>query len=104
MSRRLAVGQLREGHDPELFRASQRANVLVATVARDVAAEGRPRQEIHELGEQRLASVHGGLRAKPGRLPELAITVQIDTTLRHPEILISYDFQRFSSSFNRTAV
>ena len=60
----LAVGQLREGHNPELFRASQRANILVAAVARDVPCERRPGQEIHELGEQRLAGVHGGLRAK----------------------------------------
>src|SRR4030042_1056984 len=60
----LAVGQLGEGHDPELLRARQRANVLVASIARDVAGKSRPWQEIHELGEQRLASVHGGLRAK----------------------------------------
>lgn len=60
----LAVGQLGEGHDPKLFRARQRANALVAVVTRDVSGESRPRQEIHELGEQRLADVHGDLRAK----------------------------------------
>jgi hypothetical protein len=43
-------------------------------------------------------------RQKPGRLPELAIVVQIDTTLRRLEIRISHGFQRFGPSFNRTAV
>jgi hypothetical protein len=41
---------------------------------------------------------------KHGRLPELAITVQIDTTLRRSEIRVSHGFQRFAPSFNRTAV
>jgi hypothetical protein len=41
---------------------------------------------------------------KPGRLPELAIAVQIDTTLRCSEIRVSHGFQRFDPSFNRTAV
>jgi hypothetical protein len=40
----------------------------------------------------------------PGRLPELAIAVQIDTTPHRSEILISHAFQRFALSFNRTAV
>src|SRR4030065_409007 len=56
----LAVGQLGEGHDPELLRARQRANVLVASIARDVAGKRRPWQEIHGCGAPRLASVHGG--------------------------------------------
>jgi hypothetical protein len=43
-------------------------------------------------------------RQKPGRLPELAVTVQIDTTLHRSEILVSHGFQRFAPSFNRTAV
>jgi len=41
---------------------------------------------------------------KPGRLPELKIAVQIDTTLCRSEILVSHGFQRFDHSFNRTAV
>jgi len=60
----LAVGQLGEGHDPELFRARQRANTLVAIVTGDVPSKGCPWQKIQELGEQCLAGVHGGLRAK----------------------------------------
>jgi hypothetical protein len=39
-----------------------------------------------------------------GRLPESAIVVQIDTTLRRPETRVSHGFQRFTPSFNRTAV
>jgi len=41
---------------------------------------------------------------KPGRLPELKIAVQIDTTLHRSEIRVSHGFQRFDHSFNRTAV
>lgn len=40
----------------------------------------------------------------PGRLPELAITVQIDTTLYSSETSGSHGFQRFNPSFNRIAV
>ena len=43
-------------------------------------------------------------RQIPGRLPELAITIQIDTTLCSLEILVSHGFQRFNPSFNRTVV
>jgi hypothetical protein len=41
---------------------------------------------------------------KPGRLPGLAIAVQIDTTLRRPEIRVSHGFERSDPSFNWTAV
>jgi hypothetical protein len=41
---------------------------------------------------------------KLGRLPELAIAVQIDTTLHRSEIPVSQGFQRFAPQFNRTAV
>jgi len=41
---------------------------------------------------------------KPERLPELAIAVQIDTTLHRSEIRVSHGFQRIDHSFNRTAV
>jgi hypothetical protein len=41
---------------------------------------------------------------KPGRLPELAIAVQIDTTLHRSQIRVSHGFQRFAPQFNRTAV
>jgi hypothetical protein len=40
----------------------------------------------------------------PGRLPELASAVQIDTTLHRSKIRISHGFQRFNPLFNRTAV
>jgi len=43
-------------------------------------------------------------RQIPGRLPELAIAVQIDTTIYSLETPVSHGFQRFAPSFNRTAV
>jgi hypothetical protein len=41
---------------------------------------------------------------KPERLPELATTVQIDTTLHRSQIHVSHGFQRFDHSPNRTPV
>jgi hypothetical protein len=41
---------------------------------------------------------------KPERLPELATTVQIDTTLHRSQIHVSHGFQGFDHSINRTAV
>jgi hypothetical protein len=42
--------------------------------------------------------------AKPGRLPESALAIQIDTTLFRLGIRASHGFQRFIHSFNRTVV
>jgi len=55
----LAVGQLRKGHDAKLFGAGQRLHVAIAVAPIDDAMEGLPRQEVHQLREQRLACVHG---------------------------------------------
>ena len=60
----LPVRQLCKGHYPKLFGATQCANAFVAAVACDVAVEGRARQEIHQLGKQCLASVHGNTLQK----------------------------------------
>jgi len=60
----LAVGQLRKGHRPDLLGVRQHPNAFVATMARHDPMKGLPRQKVHDLGEQRLAGVHGGLRAK----------------------------------------
>jgi len=46
----------------------------------------------------------GASGQKPGRLPELATAVQIDTTLLRSEIRVSHGFQRFDHPFNRTVV
>ncbi len=54
----LPVGQLGEGHRPVLFGAGQSAAPLVPIVPGYDPAEGFPWQEIHDLGEQRLAGVH----------------------------------------------
>jgi hypothetical protein len=43
-------------------------------------------------------------RQKPGRLPEWAIAVQIDTTLHRSETLVSHGLQQFALQFNRTEV
>ena len=58
-----------------------------------------------ELGEQRLAGVHGSLPGKcPEDCPNLAIAVQIDITLHRSKIRVNHGFQGFDPSFNRTAV
>lgn len=38
----------------------------------------------------------------PGRLPELAVAVQIDTILKWLETRVKYDSQRLILQFNRT--
>ena len=58
----LAVGQLCKGHYTELFGAGKRFGVAVAAMSIDKSGESRPRQKIHQLGEQRLAGVHERLR------------------------------------------
>src|SRR5208337_686033 len=50
-----------EGHTPELLGATERPHPSVAAVALDDTGEGAPRQKIHQLGEKRLAAVHGHL-------------------------------------------
>jgi hypothetical protein len=42
--------------------------------------------------------------AKPGRLPESALAIQIDTTLQRLETRANHGLQRFIHSFNRTVV
>ncbi len=41
---------------------------------------------------------------KPDTLPELALSVQIDTTPDRPGIRVIHGFQRFQPSSNRTVV
>jgi len=55
----LAVGQLREGHGAELLGAAQTAHFEIATIPQHNARKAGPRNELHELREQRLAQVHG---------------------------------------------
>jgi hypothetical protein len=42
--------------------------------------------------------------AKPGRLPESTLAIQIDTTLQRLETRASHGLQQFIHSFNRTVV
>ena len=54
----LAVSQLREGHGAELLRATQTAHSGIAAITRHDARKAGPRNELHNLCEQRLAHVH----------------------------------------------
>lgn len=54
----LAVGQLREGHGAELLWATQAAHSGISTIAIHDARKTGPRNELHNLREQRLAQVH----------------------------------------------
>jgi len=87
----LAVGQLGEGHDPELLRATYRANFV----------QGR---QSMSWANSVLPVFMAASGQKPRSVPELAIAVQINTTLHRPEIRVSHGFQRFAPSFNRTVV
>lgn len=60
----LAVRQLCEGHHAELLGAGQGAGPLIATVAVNATGKRRPWEDVHQLGEQGLAGVHGDLRGK----------------------------------------
>jgi len=80
----LSVGQLREGHGSELLGAGQRPHPLVATVARHDPMKGLPRQKVHDLGEQRLAGVHGSIRGKARNSAGTAIS---NSNRRHPSSL-----------------
>ena len=53
----LAPGELREGHRTKLLGARQRANTRVASISMHDARAARPRYELHDLGEQRLANI-----------------------------------------------
>ncbi len=54
----LAVGQLRKGHGPEWFWATQAAHSGIAAMSRHDARKAGPRYELHNLCEQRLAQVY----------------------------------------------
>ena len=71
----------------------------------DESGEGRPRQKIHRLGEQRLAGVHERLwGGYPGIFSDLHFDIQIDTKLFRAEPTVIQGFQRFALSFHRTVV
>ncbi len=58
------VAQLGKGHGAVLLGAGQRPHPVIAAVPLDNPGKGRPRQEIHDLREHRLAGVHGHLQAE----------------------------------------
>lgn len=54
---------------------------MIAAVAMYDALETHPRQKVHELREQNLASIHRNLREKnPENLADGSLRVQVDTT------------------------
>jgi len=78
----LAVGKLRKGHDAKLLGATEASYPVIAAVAIHDAMEGLPRQEVHDLREQRLAEIHTGSGlSKPGTLPQKAVS---NSSRRHP--------------------
>jgi len=54
----LPIGELGEGHHPEMFRAVQRPHVVVPSVTVHDPFEGGPWQMVHELGKKCAARVH----------------------------------------------
>lgn len=54
----LAPGQLGEGHGAEMLGAVQLAHAAVTAIAGDDAGERPPGDELHELGEDGLATIH----------------------------------------------
>lgn len=51
-------GDLSERQGPERLRATKAADTSVTVVASDDPGERRPREKAHELGEERLATIH----------------------------------------------
>ena len=69
--------------------------MMVAAIVIDDSGKGRPRQIVHELGEQRLAEVHEWLRKK---IPKLARIPIRRSNRHHPS---SPQTQRQYLSFNK---
>jgi hypothetical protein len=88
----LAIGQLSEGHYAELLGTRHRLDVAVAVavffkvvVAIDDAMKSLPRQEVHELGEKRLAEVHRRLQRKQSqKMPHRKFAIQIGDIKKAP--------------------
>jgi len=66
----LAVGQLREAHDPELLVGRERAYPIIAAVTADALVEFVLGQFVHQLGKHRSAFVQmGSLPPLGGQTP-----------------------------------
>ena len=73
LAQTVAVGQLRECHDPKLLGTLVRADLVVAAVAVDARLKPSPRNELHELRENEFAFVHC-LRRSPSEV-EIALPI-----------------------------
>jgi len=104
----LAPCQLRAGHRTELLGARQCAYTRIAPIALHDAREARPRHELHNVREERLANIRGYVgiprEGQPGegiRFSE--IEVQVGTKQNQPTTLANARFPVRDRSFNRTA-
>ena len=52
------VGELGEGHAPELIGTGERLDVAISVVSRDTVAEHVPWKVFHDLSENQAAGVH----------------------------------------------
>jgi hypothetical protein len=88
VSQALAIAQLGKRQDAKVFGARERADTVIATIARDDARECRPGQKIHQLREQGLAGVH---RESSGKCsPDDPLNARSRSS-RHHQILAKND-------------
>lgn len=102
----LAVGKLDKGNDPEMVCAVERPNTLVVAMARDATGDCCPRQEIHELGEERLVGINGGLRAEArttARIGARSSNRHYHSSLERPR-QSCHGFHGLDHSFDQTTV
>ena len=99
----LAVSQLGEGHHAKLIGACHALHIAIAVVAIDDAMKGLPRQEVHELSEQRLAEVHRQLRPRKSRKTDRsAIRRSNRRHLQNLRIPLQFLVPAHGYRFNRT--
>src|SRR5262249_5722003 len=72
ISQALSIGYLSKGHHAKLRRARQRPDCPIAMISRNDTVEGTPRQQVHQLREERLAIAHTWALPAPivGETPE----------------------------------
>ena len=61
VAKTFASSQLRKSHHSKLLAARQRTRPRIPVVTRNDASKACPRYEVHDLREQRLADIHGGV-------------------------------------------
>lgn len=79
----LPLGQLGKSHGAELLGATEAAHPAVTAVTSHTAGKRSPGQEIDQLREQQLTSVHR--RLQKTSLESASRQLQIDTTPKRPQ-------------------